>query len=116
MNLEPSLWRKARWQLERGWQLGLLGLVVLAGVAAMLWHGYQPETNSGEDVQAMITGFAPEDAPQFGRGIIVTATYQGIYAERDVPLKSLTGCRVGDSIHAARRGAALILYPTPCRH
>jgi hypothetical protein len=114
VNVEPSLWDKMRWQGKRGWPLGLVALISLSSVGAMLWHGYPAPHRGDGEVQATISGFAPDDAPKFGRGIIVTAKYRGLYGERDVQLDSLKGCRVGDPIRALRRGSALVLYPMPC--
>ena len=116
MNVEPSLGDKVRWQAKRGWPLGLVALTLFAIVGAVLWHGYPARHRQGVEVQATISGFAPEDAPKFGRGIIVTATYAGSYGEANASLDSLKGCRVGDPIPAVHRGLALVLYPAPCRH
>jgi len=115
VNVEPSLWQLARWQIARGWPLGLLGLAVLAIVATTLWRGDPGAEPSGPEVQATISGFVPEDAPRFGRGIIVTATYRGLYGEADATLESVKGCKVGDPIRAVRHGAALVLRPWRCK-
>jgi len=69
-----------------------------------------------DEVEATITGFAPEDAPKFGRGEIVTATVAGVHAEADVEVDRLFGCRVGDKIPAKRRGFTVVLQPRPCKH
>ena len=115
MNVEPSLWERASWRIRHGALLSLVALASLAIIGALLWRGYPAPRVRGEEVAASISGFAPEDAPRFGRGIIVTATDGHAYGERDVPLESVEGCKVGDPIRAVRRGLALMLYPIPCK-
>lgn len=116
MKVEPSLWQRARWQLARGGMLWPIALLGIGSVVARVALYKAPQIRPGDDVQATITGFSPEDTILFNRGIVVSATLDGAYGERAVPLETLTGCRVGDPIRAVRRGLALTLYPMPCRH
>ena len=114
-DVEPSLGQRAVWGLKRGWLLILLAPLTLALVVALgTWQHRLP--GLGDEVEATITGFAPEDAPKFGRGEIVTATVAGVYAEADVEVDRLFGCRVGDKIPAKRRGFTVVLQPRPCKH
>jgi len=115
VNIEPTLWKRARWQFARGWMLWLVVLVCLGAATARIALYKGPQASSGDDVQATISGFAPEDTILFRRGIVVTATFEGAYGQRAVPLETLAGCKVGDPIRAVRQGLHLRLYPMPCR-
>jgi hypothetical protein len=114
-DVEPSLGQRAWWALRRGWLLILIAPVTLALIVALAkWLHTLPGPT--DEMEATITGFAPEDAPKFGRGEIVTATVAGVYAEADVEVDRLFGCRVGDKIPAKRRGFTVVLQPRPCKH
>lgn len=113
-DVEPSVWQRVGWALRRGWMLILVAPLTLAVIVTLgKWHTLPRPT---DEMEATITGFAPDDAPKFGRGEIVTATVAGVYAEADVEVDRLFGCRVGDKIPAKRRGFTVVLQPRPCKH
>ena len=68
-------------------------------------------------VEATITAFSTTDynGATPPRAAVVAVTDDGVVGRALVSPAKIRGCKIGDTIAAARKGSALKLFPAPCR-